>query len=255
MNNRLLNKFLANEKSYGLMSHLRSTEAIEAIALAGFDYVIIDTEHSPINYSESAKYILAANKAGISPIVRIDDISREKVLKALDAGAHGIIGPHIHDVQEVKKLVEYAKFAPLGQRGYCPTADGLWGFDEVYDLEGIQGYMKQKNEKTLLIPQCETVEALESIEEIINVEGVDGIMFGPFDLSISMGIPGQFDHPDFQAAIDRVLKAVNDAGKFALMFGKGDFLRENLNKGYHSGILGVDITYLINGLRETLHNL
>ena len=86
-------------------------------------------------------------------------------------------------VDEVKKLVAYAKFAPLGNRGYCPSRDGGWGMAECY-AEGMGGYMERANRDTLLLPQCETMGCLENIDEILGMDGVDGIFIGPFDLSL-----------------------------------------------------------------------
>ena len=94
--------------------------------------------------------------------------------------------------------MDYAKYYPIGQRGFCPSRKDGWGFD---GLGSVPETMRHFNGETLLFPQCETAEALDIIEDICAVDGVDGIFVGPFDLSISMGIPGQFDAPEFQAAV------------------------------------------------------
>lgn len=144
-------------------------------------------------------------------------MSRNGVLRALDAGARGIIVPCVETVEQVKALVEYAKFAPVGQRGYCMTRDGKWGYGDSY-AGGMKGYMDICNQETMLLPQCETMGCLEYIEEIMAMDGVDGVLVGPYDLSIAMGLDGQFDHPDFKKAVGRILQACKANGKLAMAF-------------------------------------
>ena len=139
--------------------------------------------------------ITAADAAGITPLVRINEISRSAVLQPLDYGAQGLIVPAVETVEQVEELVRYAKFPPVGNRGYCPTRDGGWGFDDE-SLQGTETYFARCNRETLLIPQCETQGCLEHIDEITAMEGVDGIFVGPFDLSIALGIPrSSYDPP------------------------------------------------------------
>ena len=191
MENLFLEKYLKGEKSLGTFTHLLSAPAVEALARAGLDYVIIDIEHSPIGAEHAAELISTASGAGLAPFVRIDEISRSPVLKMLDAGAAGLIVPQLESVEQAEKLVSWAKFAPLGNRGYCPSRDGGWGMAECY-ADGMGGYMERANHNTLLLPQCETMGCLENIDEILGMDGVDGIFIGPFDLSIALGIPGDF---------------------------------------------------------------
>ena len=122
MKNRFLEKYRAGGKSLGTFTHLLSAPAVEALARAGLDYVIIDIEHSPIGAEHAAELISTASGAGLAPFVRIDEISRSPVLKMLDAGAAGLIVPQLESVEQAEKLVSWAKFAPLGNRGYCPGA-------------------------------------------------------------------------------------------------------------------------------------
>ena len=111
--------------------------------------------------------------------------------------------------------------------------------------QSVPDQMAYWNEQVLVIPQCETVGALENIEAIVNTEGVDGIFIGPFDLSISMGIPGQFDHPDFVAALANVQKACRDAGKFCMIFaGAPAAVAERFHQGYDSVAYGLDAAVL-----------
>jgi 4-hydroxy-2-oxoheptanedioate aldolase len=162
------------------------------------------------------------------------------VLKLLDVGAQGLIIPNVSTVEQVKELVGYAKYAPVGNRGFCPTRKDAWGF--AYPAtESLDVNMAWHNRETLLIPQCETVGALEHIEEIAALEGVDGIFIGPFDLSISMGMPGQFDRPEFQAALQRTLDACHAAGKFCILFTMAPAaVAEGFRKGYDAMTFSLD---------------
>lgn len=249
MENRVLEKFRRGEKSLGTFTHLLSETAVEALAYTGLDYVIIDLEHSPIVPDAAAGLIAAADGAGLCPFVRVDAIERSPVLKMLDAGAMGLIVPQVESAEQVKRLVEYAKFAPLGNRGFCPTRDGGWGLAE-HANKGMESYMRHCNENTLLIPQCETAACLENIEEIAAIEGVDGIFIGPFDLSISMGIPGKFDAPEFKAALERIRTACKSAGKLCIIFtGSAEAAKGYFESGYNNVAVSLDVSVLTEGYR------
>ena len=249
MENRVLEKFHAGDKSLGTFTHLLSAPAIEALAYTGLDYVIIDMEHSPIAAEHAAELVGVAAGAGMAPFVRVDAIQRSPVLKMLDVGAAGLIVPGVETVDEVKKLVEFAKFAPLGNRGYCPSRDGGWGLDENY-AGGMSGYMDWANRNTLLIPQCETAGCLEHIEEIVAIEGVDGIFIGPFDLSIALGIPGRFDDPRHIAAVERVRLACERANKPCIMFcGSAEAAAGYFAQGFTSVTVSLDISILIDAAK------
>ena len=244
MKNAILEKFRRGEPSLGIISHLLSAPAIEVLAYTGMDYVLIDLEHSPIGAEHAAQLVGVAQGAGLAPLVRVDGIERSPILKMLDAGAAGLVVPQLETVEQARKLVSYAKFAPLGNRGYCPSRDGGWGSGSCYE-RGMDGYMAEANASTLLIPQCETAGCLEHIEEIAAVEGVDGIFIGPFDLSIALGIPGQFGDPLLTEGIERVRRACAAAGKLCIMYaGSGEAAKRYFDQGFPSVAAGLDIEVL-----------
>ena len=194
--------------------------------------------------------IRAAELTGIAPFVRVREISRPAVLKLLDVGAQGLIVPNVNSLEEVRSLVSYAKYAPVGMRGFCPSRKDGWGYELGL---GVAETMAHFNGQVLLIPQCETLGALEAIEEIAATEGVDGIFVGPFDLSIAMGIPGQFDTPAFQAALQRILRACHAAGKFCLLFAmSADKVCEGFAQGFDSMTYNLDAGLMIECFRERL---
>ena len=244
MENRVLEKFHAGDKSLGTFTHLLSTPAIEALAYTGLDYVIIDMEHSPIAAEHAAELVGVASGAGLPPSVRVDASQPHKEKKMLDVGAAGLIVPGVETVDEVKKLVEYAKFAPLGGRGYCPSRDGGWGMAECY-AEGMGGYMERANHNTLLLPQCETMGCLENIDEILGMDGVDGIFIGPFDLSIALGIPGDFANERHINAVAHVLDVCKKHGKLSVMFcGSAEAANGYFKQGFDSVTVSLDISVM-----------
>ena len=202
--------------TFGTFFELGGRGAMESLSRAGLDYVIIDTEHGCFSEESTADFILAAERGGLLPYVRIGDIRRPYVLRMLDIGARGLIVPQIRSVGEVEELISHAKFPPLGNRGYCPNRTTGWGADEW--SKDVRAYMDECNRRCRLIPQCETRGALEQIEEIAALPGVDGVFVGPCDLSIDLGIPLEFDNPVLIRAIERILKACRDNGKESYIF-------------------------------------
>ncbi len=253
--NRILEKFQNHELSIGTFAHLKSTTAVECLGQTDLDYVIIDTEHCGVSVDFLSAAVTAADAAGITPLVRINEISRSAVLQPLDAGAQGLIVPAVETVEEVRRLVEYAKFPPLGNRGFCPTRDGGWGFDDT-SVQGVGPYMTRCNRETLLISQCETAGCLEHIEEIAAMNGVDGIFVGPFDLSISLGCPMQFDAPVMKEALARILAACRANGKLSVIFcGDAETARQRKLEGFDSVTSGLDAMALIQAYRSMVETI
>ena len=231
--------------TFGTFFELGGRGVMESLCRTGMDYVIIDTEHGCLSEETTADMILAAERGGLMPYVRIGDIRRPYVLRMADIGARGLIVPNIRSVEQVKELVSNAKFPPLGNRGYCPTRTTGWGADGW--AKDVFSYMEECNRRLKLIPQCETAEALDCIEEIAALPGVDGIFVGPCDLSIALGIPLQFDSPVLHAAVERVLKACRDSGKESYIFaGNMKDAVHWANKGFDSVTYSLDASVLIN---------
>lgn len=202
--------------TFGTFFELGGRGAMEALSHAGLDYVIIDTEHGCFSEETTADLIVAAERGGLLPYVRIGDVRRPYVLRMLDIGARGLIVPNIRSAEQVRELIDYAKFPPLGRRGYCPNRTTGWGAENWG--RDVHSYMAECNRRCKLIPQCETKEALEHIEEIVALEGVDGIFIGPCDLSIDLGIPLEFDNPVLLNAIERILSACKKHSKGTYIF-------------------------------------
>lgn len=251
--NRFKELIKSGKKPLGTFIESCSSYVVEATGQTGMDYIIIDNEHSPIDAENSAELVKAAELNGITPFARVREISRSSILKLLDVGVQGLIIPNVKSVDEVKKLVEWSKYAPIGERGFCPSRKDGFGYKLNMTVPEI---MKHFNDEVLLIPQCETVEALECIDQIAATEGVDGIFIGPFDLSISMGMPGDFDNPVFLDALKKIVCATHKNGKFTIMFaGTEQKAKEAYANGNDSVAYSLDMDFYIKGLAQAVSSL
>ena len=252
MRNELKDKLKYGKHPIGTFFELGSTSVVEALGQSGLDFIILDNEHGPFEAESSRDFVCAAENVGLTALARVREMSRPAVLKLLDIGVQGLIIPDVHTVAQVQAIVEYAKYFPIGKRGFCPSRKDGWGFDAVAQLS-VADQMAYWNKEVLVLPQCETVGALEHIEEIVAMAGVDGIFIEPFDLSISMGIPGQFEHPDFVAALERVRKVCAEHGKFCMIFaGAPAVVAERFRQGYDAVAYGLDAAVLIAAFRHDI---
>ncbi len=249
----LFEKYKNHKKIIGTLTHIKSAAAIEALGYTGVDFVMFDMEHSPLSINELSSYITASSAANISSIVRVSEGKREHILHALDIGADAVIVPSITNAQQVKEIIKYAKFSPIGERGYCMSRSGGWGF-APQSCNGLKNYMAHCNQNTMLIPQCETVGCVDNIYEITSLNGVDGILIGPYDLSIDMGIAGEFDNPKFITAINKIIDACKKNNKMLINFaGDTDTAIKYFNDGFDAILFGIDIIMYINNYKNALN--
>jgi 2-keto-3-deoxy-L-rhamnonate aldolase RhmA len=185
----------------------RQPSLMQVLANAGFDFAIIDNEHGPFTIESIAALSQSGRAHGVTPIVRVPEISYTHITQALDAGAQGLMIPRITEPHQVAEVVQMMKYPPIGRRG------SVMGRAHMNFRSGsVETLMEQMNRETMLIVQIETVEALEGREDIIAVPGVDAALVGPNDLSIAMGIPGQLDNPAFVKAVESVIVSCTNAG-------------------------------------------
>lgn len=182
-----------------------SATVTQALAAAGADAVIIDLEHGAIDYGTAHAMIAATAGTDCAPTVRVAENDATHVKRALDLGAEGIVFPLIRTAQDVEKAVASLHYAPNGTRGFGPfIAHSRWG-------TSLLNYKDAVDDKIVCILLIETCEALDNIAEICAVPGIDAIFPAQFDLSTELGISGQFDHPDFVAAVEKIETAANAA--------------------------------------------
>lgn len=190
-------------------SQLRSAETPRMFAASGLDWIFIDTEHGPFTSETVQDMVRTSLLAGITPVVRVPDLQYDLAARALDMGAEGIIFPRIESREVLEKAVSWTKFPPKGVRGF-----GLTGPMAGYVNASFDEITSHANRQTLVVFQIESVTAVERADELVSVEGVDAVMIGPADLSTSLGIAGQFDHPKLAEAISKVIAACERHGKW-----------------------------------------
>ena len=245
MKNTVREKMLRGERTLGIFMELGTATAAECLGLGGMDYLIIDTEHGPFDPLSALDFVRAARLYGVTPFARVQEISRAAILKLLDVGAQGLVVPCVNTVQEAENIVLWGKYAPRGERGVANTAGSGFWFED-YAQHGLPHYFEVSNRESMLIPQCETLGCLEHLEEIVALDGIDAIFVGPFDLSTAMGIPGEFDRPEFQDALRHIQGVCAAAKKLSLLFAADEAAaRHGLDLGYDSITLGMDATLLV----------
>lgn len=188
MKNRVKEKLRAKEQVFGTFLWSSSSTVVECMGYTGLDYVIIDSEHSPIDTEGAIGMINAAKLKGLTPFVRVKEVSRAAILKMLDGGAEALVIPCLKSVEEVRKVVEYGKYQPVGERGFAQSRQAGYGYEDY--ARDLQGYFEVSNSQTMLLPMCETATFLKDLEKIVKLEGIDGIFVGPYDLSVALGAPG-----------------------------------------------------------------
>lgn len=207
INNTLKRELYAGETKFGTFMSLNSTDVVEIGGLAGFDFVIIDCEHGYMSPEAVMNLVRAAETGGTTPIARATFNGETEILRVLDVGAYGVQVPQINSREDATLAVRRAKYYPEGIRGSAMTRSCDYGLVSYMD------YIKHENQETLVSVHIENVEGLKNIEEIAATPGVDVLFLGPYDMSQSMGIPGQTEDPKIQEAAEIVLKTCKKYGK------------------------------------------
>lgn len=197
---------LQNGHAVGVFSKTTDSSFIEAMGFAGIGFVILDMEHGPIGLETLQRHICAAENSGVVPIVRVPGSRSDLVGKVLDVGAAGIQVPSVSSKEQVLEVLDKCKFFPKGHRGVCRNV-------RAADFSAMprDQYFSSSNE-TLVVIQLEGKEGLDNFDSIISCEGIDVIFIGPYDLSQSLGIPGQVDHPMIKDAISDIVKKAAEKG-------------------------------------------
>ena len=174
---------------FGPFMKFTDPAAVEIMGFAGFDFVIIDAEHGPISMQSAQNMIRAAETVNITPIIRVANNDESLILRALDIGAQGVEIPQINCKSDALRAVKSVKYSPQGERGVCRYVRAA-----NYSSMDKFKYFKSANEETMIIAHIEGVEGINNLDEILSVPGIDVIFIGPYDLSQSLGIPGEVNH-------------------------------------------------------------
>jgi len=210
----LLKKKLENKSNViGPFMKLPSPAVVEIAALAGFDFVIIDCEHGPLNMLEAENMIRAAHLSNMSAVIRVGENNPNMISRALDIGADAVQIPQISTKEDAINAVKSSKFSPLGERGVCKYVRAA-GYSSMDKSE----YFKYANENTLVIIHIEGLEGIENLDQILEVEGIDVIFIGPYDLSQSLGIPGDVNNIKVEEKMREVVNKASAKGKIVGTF-------------------------------------
>jgi len=175
---------------FGPFMKFTDPAAVEVMGFAGFNFVIIDEEHGPISLESAQNMVRAAESVNITPVIRVGNNEEALILRALDIGAQGIEIPQINSKSDAIKAVKSVKYSPQGERGVCRYVRAA-NYSSMDKFE----YFKSANKETMIIAHIEGVEGINNLDEILSVPGIDVIFIGPYDLSQSLGLSGQLDHP------------------------------------------------------------
>lgn len=200
-------KLRAGETVFGIFLPIPAPRIVELCGLAGFDYVILDAEHGPIDIRDCEEMIRAAELVNMTPIVRVPDHEPKTILRFLDSGAQGVMVPLVNSAADARKIVEAVKYGPLGKRGIAPGRAAAYG-QEISTTE----WARHANAETMVIVMIEHIDALAELQGIVAVEGIDAFEIGTSDLSQSMGFPGEPSRPEVQAVVDQFVAGVLGVG-------------------------------------------
>jgi len=206
--NRLKQALLKKQTQIGLWSTLSSSYTVEVVAGAGFDWIVLDTEHSPADLENLLGQLQAIAAYPATPVVRVPWNDMVNIKRVLDIGAQSLLIPQVNTVEEARNAVSYTRFPPGGLRGVAGATRGT-------RFGRIKNYFKTAHEDICVIVQLESRESLDNLEAIAAIEGVDGLFIGPADLHASLGYPGERAHADVLPVIEQAIKRIVMTGKIA----------------------------------------
>lgn len=220
--NFLLKKLRSNNPVIGTWITIPSVINVDIISSTGLDFIIIDFEHGPISFETAQQMIIAAENNKVSPIIRVSNNIQGDILRSLDIGAHGIQLPNVDNVDQLHKLVDYSKFPPIGNRGFSPyTRAGNYNNNNAYNL------VMNSNHNLLTIINVESKESIMEIDSYLDNEQLDVIFIGLYDLSKSLGIPGEVDNPMMYQYLEEIVIKANKRNKYigTIITNKDNLLR------------------------------
>jgi 4-hydroxy-2-oxoheptanedioate aldolase len=231
----------ADRLQLGLWTSLSNHVSVEVLANAGFDWLLLDTEHSPNELPMVHSQLQAVSNGKAHPIVRPPWNDTVTIKRYLDIGVQTLLSPFVQDADEARRAVAATRYPPHGVRGYASAA-------RASDYGRIKDYPLRCQDELCVLVQVETPHALSNIEEIAAVDGVDGIFIGPGDLAASMGHVGNLKHPDVLAAIEDAIRRIRACGKAAgILTGDEALARRYIELGCAFTAVGSDIGILARG--------
>lgn len=247
----LKQKLARRQQTTGSWITIGSPVVAEIMAKAGFDWLVVDMEHSAITLDLAQNLIQVIELNGVPPLVRVGHNQPNLIKRVMDAGAHGVIVPMVNSRAEAEQAVASVKYPPDGFRGVGLARAQGYG-------ESFEQYRKWNQENSVVIVQVEHIRAVENLEEILAVPGVDGFLVGPYDLSGSLGVPGQFDHELVVGALQRVMETSRKLGALAgyhVISPEAEAYEAKRREGYAFLAFSLDILFLGRTCRGALQEI
>ena len=245
--NAVRRKLAAGEYVYGLFCTIPDPALVEMIGCAGYDFVILDSEHTLVDPQRLENLIRAAEAVDLTPFVRVPEADPGAILRALDAGAMGIVIPHVRSRSDVDQAIRAARYAPEGMRSL--NGGRVTGFGRV----DLTEYIRLANAETMVVPLIEDGEGIDAIDEILVGGGVDLVLPGPGDLSQSYGVPWQTRHPRVRQAVRALQAACTEHHvPFCAITSTPERNREWKSAGVMAFVLGEERALVAQALRSHL---
>jgi len=240
----LKQRLLNGETLNGCWLNLGSAVTAEIVGLSGFDWVLIDLEHGAGSESTTLSQIQALEHTTAGVIVRAESTEPQRIHRVLDMGAEGVMCPKVRNAEEALKVVKGLHYPPFGNRGVAKMVRA------TQFAQNFNDYYQKSIDQILGVVQIETIEVLSHLDEVAAIDGVDVLFIGPADLSMELGIFGQFDHPVFVEALNKIVAAAKKANKAVgiLFFNPDDYQRYH-NLGIRFLACGADATFVAEGAR------
>ena len=243
MKNIAKEKILNNELCLGVgLRQSRTVDIGKIMATSGYDWLFIDMEHNSMDIDIASQISVAAQDAGITPIVRVPDFAHHHATRVLDCGAMGVVFPHVENADIAKKLVSYCLYPPKGHRsmtGVLPQLD--------FKQQPIADVASTINKNMLIVIMLESPEAIDNVDSIAAIEGVDVVLIGTNDLCMEMGIPGDYSNPKVKDAYIKVIEACKKYGKTPGMGGvyNEELMSEYIKMGMRFILSGSDLSFMM----------
>ena len=234
-----------------MITHGQSPRWIPVLSGVGLDYAVIDTEHNPRGRAELGDYLTMFNTSGVVPIVRIPIPDSHYVTMAMDAGAQGVLAPYCETVEQVREVVAAAKWRPLKGEAVDRVVES-----GGHVSDATRAYLEERNRNSIAIIGIESVAAVNNLEAILEVPGIDGIFVGPNDMSISLGLPDQYDTPEYKETVKRVIDMSEAKGIATLVHHQTpDLSTYWIEQGARFVLHGTDRRALTEGFRSDFSKL
>ena len=253
MKNIAKEKILNNELCLGVgLRQSRTVDIGKIMATSGYDWLFIDMEHNSMDIDIASQISVAAQDAGITPIVRVPDFAHHHATRVLDCGAMGVVFPHVDNADIAKKLVSYCLYPPKGHRsmtGVLPQLD--------FKQQPIADVASTINKNMLIVIMLESPEAIDNADSIAAVDGVDVILIGTNDLCMEMGIPGDYSNPKVKDAYIKVIEACKKYGKTPGMGGvyNEELMSEYIKMGMRFILSGSDLSFMMQSASQRSNKL